>query len=245
MAALNIQRGRDHGLADYNDVRKAYGLRPVSSFAEITKNVELQRALQQAYGNVNNIDLWVGGLAEDHVPGASVGPLFQRIIADQFMRIRDGDRFWYEKDLSGGTLNQVRNTTLADIIRRNSTTNNLQSNVFFFQTGIQGRVFVDTNNNGRMDGRETPSAGQTIELRDAEGTVVATTKTRQDGTYRFERIGLGSFTVVVKKAATTTSPAMDLTSKNVLVTKGGLIERIDLALVAPSANGSGRASGRA
>src|SRR5262249_22533710 len=80
LASLNIQRGRDHGLADYNTTRAAYGLPRVTSFAQITSNPVLQAQLQQLYGNVNNIDLWVGGLAEDHVAGGSVGPLFTRII---------------------------------------------------------------------------------------------------------------------------------------------------------------------
>ena len=39
LAALNIQRGRDHGLADFNSVRMAYGLRPVKSFNAIKEAV--------------------------------------------------------------------------------------------------------------------------------------------------------------------------------------------------------------
>src|SRR5207253_5138193 len=80
LASLNIQRGRDHGLADYNTTRLAYVLAPVNSFAQISSDPEVQAKLEQLYGDVSNIDLWVGGLAEDHVAGASIGPLFQRII---------------------------------------------------------------------------------------------------------------------------------------------------------------------
>jgi hypothetical protein len=47
------------------------------------------------YGSVDDVDALVGGLAEDHVSGASVGPLFQKVLSDQFARMRDGDRFWY------------------------------------------------------------------------------------------------------------------------------------------------------
>src|SRR6185295_17624543 len=101
LASLNIQRGRDHGLADYNSVRAAYGLPRVTSFAQITSDTTLQQKLQTLYnGDVNNIDLWVGAMAEDHVPGTSVGPLVRRILADQFQRLRDGDRFWYQRTFS-------------------------------------------------------------------------------------------------------------------------------------------------
>src|SRR5262249_52269992 len=131
LAALNIQRGRDHGLADYNTTRAAYGLPRVRSFADITSNPELQQALKQAYGNVNNIDLWVGAMAEDHVRGGSTGPLVRRILANQFERLRDGDRFWYQRAFSGQQLSQIEHTTLADIIERNTGVRGLQDNVFF------------------------------------------------------------------------------------------------------------------
>ena len=132
LAARNIQRGRDHGLADYNTVRRAYGLGPVGSFSQISTNPDLQQKLQSLYGSVNDIDLWVGGLAEDHVPGASVGSTFRRIIADQFERLRDGDRYWYERVFAGQALADLNATRLSDVIRRNSTITNLQDNVFFF-----------------------------------------------------------------------------------------------------------------
>ena len=38
LASLNIQRGRDHGLADYNQVRVDMGLEPVQSFSDISSD---------------------------------------------------------------------------------------------------------------------------------------------------------------------------------------------------------------
>lgn len=131
LASLNIQRGRDHGLASYNQVRIAYGLDPVTSFDEITSDPEIQAALEAVYGDVENIDLWVGTLAEDHVEGASIGELGRTVIADQFTRLRDGDRFWYQNVFQGRELRQIEQTTLADVIMRNTDIAGLQRNVFF------------------------------------------------------------------------------------------------------------------
>src|SRR5262245_17729822 len=83
LASLNIQRGRDHGLADYNTVRDVYG-DPVSNFAQITSDPVLQAKLQSLYGTVNNIDLLVGGLAEQHIAGTSTGELIRTVLIDQF-----------------------------------------------------------------------------------------------------------------------------------------------------------------
>lgn len=132
LASLNIQRGRDHGLADYNTVRVAYGLPAVATFAQITADAAMQAKLANLYGDVNALDLWVAGLAEDHVPGSSVGPTFGRIIARQFERMRDGDRHWYERSFGGRQLAAIKATRLSDVIRRNTTITKLQDNVFFY-----------------------------------------------------------------------------------------------------------------
>ncbi len=131
LASLNIQRGRDHGLADYNQVREDMGLDRVTTFSDITSDPDLAANLEALYGDVDNIDVWVGGLAEDHVDGGSLGELFTTIIADQFERIRDGDRLWYQNVFSGRQLAQIENTSLSDVIERNTEITDLRENVFF------------------------------------------------------------------------------------------------------------------
>ncbi len=120
LASLNIQRGRDHGLPGYNDAREAMGLPRVTSFNQISADPEVQERLAAVYASVDNIDLWVGGLAEADVRGAMVGPLFFEILKTQFVALRDGDRFWYQIALAPEALERVEDTRLADIIRRNT-----------------------------------------------------------------------------------------------------------------------------
>ena len=133
LATLNIQRGRDHGLPGYNTVRQAYGLAAVTSFDEITSDPDAQAGLQSLYGDVNAIDVWVGALAEDHLPGAGAGPLIVAGLLDQFTRARDGDRFWYRHDpeFSAEDIAWLESTRLSDVILRNTGTTNIQGNVFF------------------------------------------------------------------------------------------------------------------
>lgn len=130
LVSLNIQRGRDHGLADYNSVRVDLGLDPVVDFGDITSDVALQQKLETVYGDVHNVDLWVAGLAEDHVEGGSLGETFASIIANQFTRLRDADRFWYEAILEGDELAEVQAATLSDVIARNTSLNQLSADVF-------------------------------------------------------------------------------------------------------------------
>ena len=132
LAALNIQRGRDHGIAHYNACRQAFGLQPQADFSNISSDPPVVRGLQGLYSNVNDIDAWVGGLAEDHVPGAAVGELIRTVLIDQFERARDGDWYWYENDpaFSVGDRQVLRNTTLAAIVERNTGLTGLPSNAF-------------------------------------------------------------------------------------------------------------------
>jgi peroxidase len=131
LPALNIQRGRDHGLPDYNQVRRELGLEPVTSFADIGSDSNVQAKLEAVYESVDLIDLWVGGLAEDKVDGAMVGETFHTILTEQFRVLRDGDRFWYQAYLPPFLVGIVERQTLATIIRRNTTIGDeLQDNVF-------------------------------------------------------------------------------------------------------------------
>jgi len=120
LAALNIQRGRDHGLPDYNSTRVALGLAPARSVADITSDPELQLQLLLLYPNVDDVDVWVGGLAEEATGDSLVGETFWHIISDQFTALRDGDRFWYEIYLDSRDRSMVERTRLVDIIRRNT-----------------------------------------------------------------------------------------------------------------------------
>jgi hypothetical protein len=120
LAALNIQRGRDHGLPDYNSVRIHLGLAPINSFAAISSHPDVQDRLEQAYGSFECIDPWVGGLAEDPVHGALVGELFFTVIKRQFENLRDGDPYWYERILDARTREYVESLTLSAIIRLNT-----------------------------------------------------------------------------------------------------------------------------
>ncbi|XP_037081331.1 LOW QUALITY PROTEIN: peroxidasin homolog [Pollicipes pollicipes] len=121
LAAINMQRGRDHGLPGYNAWRRHCGLRAAASFADFAREIRSARArdeLRQLYGHPDNVDLWIGGMLEEHAPGAKMGPTFVCLLADQFRRLRDGDRFWYEAAgvFTPGQLAQLKQTNLARIL---------------------------------------------------------------------------------------------------------------------------------
>ncbi|XP_071549834.1 dual oxidase 2-like isoform X2 [Panulirus ornatus] len=102
LMAINIQRGRDHGLPDYNTARKLFGLPSLDSLntdefktktgSQVSNDV-IERLAAVYNSNPNHVDIWSGGLLETT---NGPGQLFSRITLDQFQRIRDGDRFWFE-----------------------------------------------------------------------------------------------------------------------------------------------------
>jgi len=131
LAALNIQRGRDHGLPSYNETREQLGLRRARHFRDITRDRALASRLEEAYGNVDEVDVWVGSLAEDNVRGAMVGPLVYKVVTAQFEALRDGDRFWYKRTLPRKVAHRIERVRLSDIIRRNTDIGDeLQDDVF-------------------------------------------------------------------------------------------------------------------
>ncbi|MDF1859905.1 MAG: peroxidase family protein [Verrucomicrobiales bacterium] len=150
LAALNIQRGRDHGIPSYNAVRAAFGLGERNGFEEVTGDYDSAfDALEQAYGAgaIDELDLWTGGLSEPHLPGSNLGETFSRIFVDQFTRLRDGDRFYFENsDIYPSHFVQlIFDTTLTDIIRRNTTINDHELNGYAFYIPGAGSDFHQTD----------------------------------------------------------------------------------------------------
>ena len=183
LGALDVQRGRDHGMPSYNDLRRAYGLEPAQSFTEITgestdsfpsdpeidandpmddpsildfvrleddegnpieagsddgavvgvRRTTLAARLKASYGNVDEVDAFVGMLAEPHVQGSEFGPLQLAIWKRQFEALRDGDRFFYANDPLLTDIERVYGITfkhtLAELVRLNVHAN-VEDDVF-------------------------------------------------------------------------------------------------------------------
>ena len=164
LAAINIQRGRDLGIPGYTEVYNQLNPdTPISGFDDLVPifGEDLTARFEEAYDNVNQIDLWIGGLAELPVEsGALLGPTLGAIVSDQFARLRDYDRFFYEDQLedpesflsvvSDATESNVGDVRLADIIRENVETPELVPDDAFqvpFTNEVIGTVNSDRNAN--------------------------------------------------------------------------------------------------
>ena len=142
LAAINIQRGRDLGLGTLNETRRALGLKAYTSFEAISSDATTAAALKAAYGDVNKVELWIGGLAETHLAGAMVGQTFDLIISKQFEALRDGDRLWYQNQgFDAVTLKEIEATTLSSLILKDTNTQHIQADAFLYterRSGLSG-----------------------------------------------------------------------------------------------------------
>lgn len=128
LVAVNIQRGRDHGLPGYNMYREICTGSKAKDWADLRKSIEPRHIeeMKRVYRNVDDIDLYVGGFLEAAHEDSILGPVFKCIIGDQFARLKKGDRFFYDlgtdKNLAFSLpeLNEVRKTSMARIICDNT-----------------------------------------------------------------------------------------------------------------------------
>lgn len=98
LIALNLQRGRDHGVPSYNEICARFRGSRATSFGDISSSRDVRRRLREAYGNVNRIEAWPGLMAEDHAPRSSLGPTLLAILMTEFTRLRDGDSFFFRNN---------------------------------------------------------------------------------------------------------------------------------------------------
>jgi len=128
LVAVNIQRGRDHGLPGYNKYREICTGSRAREWSDLRKSMEPRHIeeLKRVYRNVDDIDLYVGGFLEAAHEDSILGPVFKCIIGDQFARLKKGDRFFYDLGIDKNIafslpqLNEVRKTSMARIICDNT-----------------------------------------------------------------------------------------------------------------------------
>uniref|UniRef100_A0A3B3QZF7 Eosinophil peroxidase n=1 Tax=Paramormyrops kingsleyae TaxID=1676925 RepID=A0A3B3QZF7_9TELE len=125
LGALNLQRGRDHGLPGYSAWRRLCDLSvpaTVTELAGMLGSAKLAQKLLHLYGTPHNIDLWVGAISEPPLPGGRVGPLLSCLLGKQFRALRDGDRFWWEREevFTGAQRAELQRVSLSRIICDNT-----------------------------------------------------------------------------------------------------------------------------
>lgn len=159
LSVVDTMRGRFAGLPTYYELRKGffsygqvnnradrdlYKLKdctatesspspdPLACF-KFTADETVAVKLRDFYGKVTKIDGFIGLLAEAHADAdAFVSRTVGNIIAQEYVRARDGDRFWYEADgvLIGGEMAAVRASSLAQLIRINFPGVSVPDNAF-------------------------------------------------------------------------------------------------------------------
>ena len=140
LASLNIQRGRDHGLAPY-PIWRNFCKRAFNITSDFENDLTLVRFLQ-TYGSLDTIDLWVGGLAEDRLPDSLLGATFACLFGITFANLRNGDRFYYENPgvFSRAQLKQIRRASLSRVICDNSDGIESIQKDAFLSTSVDPRV---------------------------------------------------------------------------------------------------------
>ncbi|KAI9551668.1 hypothetical protein GHT06_022004 [Daphnia sinensis] len=144
LIALNLQRGRDHGLPPYNDYRELCGRPRANQWQDLLDVID-QRVVQEMsriYNNIDDVDLFIGGVSERQVEGALLGPTFLCLIGDQFARLRRGDRLFYEEATAQFTPQQLaslRSVSLARVLCDNGDDiKSIQSSAFL-RSDVQNR----------------------------------------------------------------------------------------------------------
>ncbi|XP_033126797.1 lactoperoxidase-like [Anneissia japonica] len=126
LVALNIQRGRDHGLPGYNEWRHFCGLRRARYFEDLRREMSIINInqLRKVYEHVDDIDPFIALISETPVEGALVGKTLGCILGKQFANLKFGDRFWFENGIgrqafTADQLGEIRKMTMARVLCEN------------------------------------------------------------------------------------------------------------------------------
>ncbi|HWV22207.1 MAG TPA: peroxidase family protein [Devosia sp.] len=123
-----------------------------------------------ALGGLENVDLWIGGLAEAITPfGGMLGSTFNFVFETQMERLQNGDRFYYLQRLDGLHLfGEMEANSFAALIMRNTDATHLPSDVFSTPGLIlevdQTRQFNDLDGDGTLESVDPVGTGLLTQL---------------------------------------------------------------------------------
>ena len=101
----------------------------------------------------NEIDFWLGGLAEKKVPGGMLGSTFDTVFAMQMAALRDADRFYYEPRLADtDLLSAAKGETFADLIMGALPETHLYGDVF-----SAADAYVETRQQQQLEDQPQPA----------------------------------------------------------------------------------------
>lgn len=126
LIAINIARGRDHGVPSYIKFRSFCQLPELRTWTELRQAIpdDAISLFRGLYKFVDDIDLFTGLVSEKRLNDALVGPTLACLLAIQYRDIKFGDRFWYETNapparFSTNQLNEIRKFSLSKLLCRN------------------------------------------------------------------------------------------------------------------------------
>ncbi|CAH0399183.1 unnamed protein product [Chilo suppressalis] len=135
--AVDIQRGRDHGLPGYSQYRALCGLSHATTFQHFSDVMpqEMVDKLAELYDQPGDVDLVVGLMAEGPLQGSLLGPTATCFLKEQLWRTKSGDRYFYSHTDEAGSftkrqLAEIRRASLARLICDNTGAVTIQKDVF-------------------------------------------------------------------------------------------------------------------
>ena len=106
----------------------------IAAFVAANPNIVLHDSEEgfKVVKGIDRVDLWVGGLAEQHINGGQVGQTFWVVIHEQLDRLQEGDRFYYLDRFENFDFYQDfgEDTTFANIVARNTSLTDLDTSIF-------------------------------------------------------------------------------------------------------------------
>lgn len=151
LAAVDIARGDDHGVGNYNALRAGLGLSTYKTFASFAAANGIDsgtlKALKTVYGNdIGQLDSIVGTLLEKEAKGSMLGQTGTILTVMQFENTRDGDKFWYQERFADHPelIDAIQHTSLADILARTTGVSHVYHDAFAAAARIGGTNAANT-----------------------------------------------------------------------------------------------------